>query len=195
MVGGRVMAGRTWRWSAALAGVAMASTLAGCGATMNEAVIGVPAHITPSAVRSASDPPAGANLQNFVNELNQAATAQTGPESSQLITALRALSNDRALIDAEKGDVLKQFAAHQIGVRQALVASLIANVQARPRVSAGQRAMVISSLRAVSAHLATLGSVISADTLVDRLRGEIASITPESQIYTIVQGVNHPAAP
>jgi hypothetical protein len=189
------MAGFCSRWSGALVGLALASTLAACGATMNGAVIGVPSHIAVSAIRSASDPPAGAHLQTFVNELNEAAAVQAGPESPQLIADLAALSNNRTLVGAEKGDVLKQFAAYQIAVRQALVTSLIANVRARARVSANQRATVISNLRAVSAHLTTIGSAIAADTLMDRLRTEITSITPEALIYNIVRPVNHPAKP
>jgi hypothetical protein len=189
------MAGFCSRWSGALLGLALASTLAGCGATMNGAVIGVPAHIAVSAIRSASDPPAGASMQTFVNELNEAAAAQAGPESPRLIADLAALSNDHSLVGAEKGGVLRQFAAYQIGVRQALVTSLIANVQARPRLSGIQRAAIISNLRVVSAHLSTLGSAIAADTLVDRLRSEITLITAEQLIYNIVQPVNHPAKP
>ena len=188
------MAGFCSRWSGALVGLALASTLAACGATMNGAVIGVPAHIAPSAVRSASDPPAGAHLQTFVNELNEAAAVQAGPESPQLIADISALSNNHALVGAEKADVLKQFAAYQIAVRQALVTSLIANVQARPRLGV-QRAAIISNLRVVRAHLTTLGSAIAADRLVDRLRTEITSITPEALIYNIVQPVNHTAKP
>jgi hypothetical protein len=189
------MAGSCSRWSGALVGLALASTLAACGATMNGAVIGVPAHIAVSAIRSASDPPAGASLKTFVNELNEAAAAQAGPESPRLIADLAALSNDHSLVGAEKGGILRQFAAYQIGVRQALVTSLIANVQARSRLSGIQRAAIISNLRVVSAHLSTLGSAIAADTLVDRLRTEITLITPEQLIYSIVQPVNHPAKP
>jgi hypothetical protein len=189
------MVGFCSRWSGALVGLALASTLAACGATMNGPVIGVPSHIAVSAIRSAADPPAGAHLQTFVNELNEAAAIQAGPESPQLIADLAALSNDHTLVGAEKGDVLKQFAAYQIEVRQALVTSLIANVQARPRLGGAQRAVIISSLKVVRAHLATLGSAIAADRLVDRLRTEITSITPEAMIYNIVQPVNHTTKP
>jgi hypothetical protein len=189
------MAGFSSRWSGALVGLALASTLAACGATMNGAVIGVPAHIAVSAIRSASDPPAGASLKTFVNELNDDAAVQAGPESPRLIAELAALSNDHSLVGAEKGSALRQFATYQIGVRQALVTSLIANVQARPRLSGIQRAAIISNLRVVNAHLSTLGSAIAADTLVDRLRSEIRLITPEQLIYNIVQPVNHPAKP
>lgn len=186
------MVGVWTRWFGACAAVVVASTLSACGATMNQAVIGVPPQITPTAVRSAADPPGGAALQSFVNELNEAAAAQAGPESPQLTNAIAALTNDHALIDAEKGDVLRQFAAHQIGVRQALVVSLIANVQGRSRVGAGQRAAVISDLRAVSTNLSRLGATIAADNRVDRLRSEIAAITPEAQIYNVVQPLNRP---
>jgi hypothetical protein len=190
------MAGFCSRCCGALGGLALASTLAACGATMNGAVIGVPAHNAVSAIRSASDPPAGASLQTFVNELNEAAAAvHAAPESPRLIADLAALSNDHSLVGAEKGGVLRQFAAYQIGVRQALVTSLIANVQARPRLSGIQRAAIVSNLRVVSAHLSTLGSAIAADTLVDRLRSEITLITPEQLIYNIVQPLNHRAKP
>jgi hypothetical protein len=191
----RQMAGFCSRWSGALVGFALASTLAACGATMNGAVIGVPAHIAPSAIRSASDPPPGAHLQTSVNELNEAAAVHAGPESPQLIADISALSNNHTLVGAEKGDVLKQFAAYQIAVRQALVSSLIANVQARPRLGGVQRAAIISHLKVVRAHLTNLGSAIAADRLVDRLRTEITSITPEALIYNIVQPVNHTAKP
>jgi hypothetical protein len=191
----RQMAGFCSRWSGALVGLALASTLAACGATMNGAVIGVPAHIAPSAIRSASDPPAVAHLQTSVNELNEAAAVHAGPESPQLIADISALSNNHTLVGAEKGDVLKQFAAYQIAVRQALVSSLIANVQARPRLGGVQRAAIISHLKVVRAHLTNLGSAIAADRLVDRLRTEITAITPEALIYNIVQPVNHTAKP
>jgi hypothetical protein len=80
-------------------------------------------------------------------------------------------------------------------VRQALVTLLIANVQARPRLSGIHRAAIISNLRVVSTHLSTLGSAIAADALVDRLRTEVTLITPAQLIYNIVQPVNHPAKP
>jgi hypothetical protein len=91
--------------------------------------------------------------------------------------------------------VLKQFAAYQIAARQALVTSLIANIQARPRLGGVQRAAIISNLKVVRTHLTTLGSAIAADRLVDRLRTEITSITPVALIYNIVQPVNHTAKP
>ena len=188
------MTGFISKFSGRLVGVAAVAILAGCGVTMNGAVIGVPPSIAPGAVLRATDPALGVYQQSLLGELNQAAATQGGRESQQLQAEFNALTNDHTLIDAEKIDVLRQFGASQISVRQSLLTQLIADVQSRHHLSAGQRSAVVSNLQAVSAHLSSLGNVIAQDILVDRLRTDIVSIASSTQIYAIVQPVNHLAA-
>jgi len=188
------MTGFISKCSVRLVGVAAVAILAGCGVTMNGAVIGVPPPVAPGPVLSATHPAAGVDQQSLLGELNQAAATQGDRGAQQLLAEFDSLTNDHTLIDAEKIDVLKQFGASQISVRQSLLTQLIADLQSRHHLSAGQRSAVVSKLQAVSAQLSSLGNVIAQDTLVDRLRTDIISIASSTQIYAIVQPVNHLAA-
>lgn len=182
------------RCSGGLVGVASVAILAGCGVSMNGAVIGLPPTVAPGAVLRATHPGARVDHQSLLDELNQAAATQGDRAAQQLQAEFGALTNDHTLIAAEKIGVLRQFGASQISVRQSLITELIADVQSRHHLSAGQRSTVVSNLQAVSAHLTSLGIVIAQDTLVDRLRTDITSIASSMQIYGLVQPVNHLAA-
>lgn len=182
------------RCSGRLIGVATVAILAGCGVTMNGAVVGVPPSIAPGAVLSATDPAIGRYQQSLIDELNQAAANQGGRESQLLQAQFNALANDHTLIGAEKIDALRKFGATQIAMRQALVTQLIADVQSRQHLNAGQRAVLITNLQTVSAHLASLGNAIAQEVLVDKLRADTISIATTTNVYGVVQPIVHLAA-
>jgi Carboxypeptidase regulatory-like domain len=172
--------------SGRLTTVATVAILAGCGVSMNAAVIGVPPTVAPGVVLSSTDPAIGAYQRALVDELNQAVSTQGAHEAQQLQAQFEALTNNHTLIGAEKIDALRQFGAQQIALRQTVVSQLIADVQSRQHLSSGQRSALIANLQAVSAHLTSLGNLIAQDTLVDRLRTDVVSMANSTRIYGLV---------
>jgi hypothetical protein len=188
------MKGLISKCSGAVAGIATVAVLAGCGATMNGAVLGIPPTGAPGAVLSATDPAIGAFQQNLVNELNLVAATGGARESQLLQAEFNALANNHSLIGFEKIVALQKFGDAQIASREQAIAADISTVQALQHISGAQRAALISNLQAVNSRLSALGAQIAQTAFVDMLRTETLSIATTSNVNGTVAPIVHLAS-
>jgi hypothetical protein len=188
------MTGFISKCSGAVVGIATVGVLAGCGATMNSAVLGIPPSGAPGAVLSATDPAIGAFQQNLVNELNLVAATGGARESQLLQAEFNALANDHSLIGVEKITALQNFGEAQIASREQSIAADIATVQALQHISGAQRSALVANLQAVGARLSALGAQIAQTAFVDVLRTETLSIATSSNVNGTVEPIVHLAS-
>jgi hypothetical protein len=188
------MTGFISKCSGAVVGIATVAVLAGCGATMNGAVLGIPPSGAPGAVLSATDPAIGAFQQNLVNELNLVAATGGARESQLLQAEFNALANDHSLIGFEKITALQNFGEAQVASREQSIAADIATVQALQHISGAQRSAMVANLQAVGARLSALSAQIAQTAFVDVLRAETLSIATSSNVNGTVEPIVHLAS-
>ncbi len=153
--------------------------MAGCGATENAQIVGVPPVAT-TAPAGSLDSAIAAFRQGLAQQLNQAAAS--GTSGTYVATQVNALTSDTSLIAAERMDALKALGATTAAGLQKTVSSLIATTSADPRLAAVSvdghtvASTLLAVLRSSQAQIQALAAKIASDSLVDVLRADTLSL-------------------
>jgi hypothetical protein len=159
-----------------LAGLAIALLTAGCGASETAAQIGVRAvPVSAPAADTSSDQLIAAILGRLEDQLRQADATLDGklarltPQSQQFLALLPVLV-------AERIGGLDRLGTALIDKRLTAVYKLRAEIVALQKLTAGQKASILSQLDHVTSGLSSLRVTILADTLPDVLRNDVRKV-------------------
>ena len=170
------------------------AVIAGCGATENAQVVGVPPVAQVSGGGASSDSAVAGFRQGLADQLNQA-TAPVVP-GSYVATEINALASDTSLISAERMDALKALGAKTAAGLEKTVNTLIATAAGDSHLAAvsvdGQTvaSTVLGLLHSSDAQIQALAGKIAADTLIDVLRTDNLALA-SSRVNALLNPQTH----